>query len=252
MTTPTIAIIGGTGLNSLPNFISQGHIDQTTPFGKPSSPIQYGTWNKVKLQFIARHGDGHTIPPHLINYRANISALKAAGATHVIAINAVGGISSDFAPGDICIPSDVIDYTYGREHTFCDGKLPVEHIEFTPPYDASIYKALVASTNESNSIIKIGGVHGVTQGPRLESVAEIKRMERDGCDLVGMTGMPEAALAREAGLAYACIAVSVNWAAGKNPNAEATGGIHAEIEESIAKGMNQVMQLLEIALPNIQ
>lgn len=246
--TPTIALIGGTGLNTLPG-LSIASLEQIdTPYGRPSSTITRGLWRGHNLLFIARHGDGHTIPPHLVNYRANIHALKTAGATHIIGINAVGSIDQTFTPGTLCIPHDIIDYTYGREHTYADGTAStVQHIEFAPPYDKELRQSLCNAINNDVPLLTTG-VHGVTQGPRLETAAEITRMTRDGCTLVGMTGMPEAALARELELPYACVAVSVNWAAGKSPTKT---GIHDEIEQWISLGMANVLALLEHAIPTI-
>ncbi|MGH8553489.1 MAG: S-methyl-5'-thioinosine phosphorylase, partial [Methylococcales bacterium] len=194
-----------------------------------------------RLVFLARHGDRHSVPPHLINYRANIRALQSVGVTHIIAVAAVGGIAAHLPPAKIAIPNQLIDYTHARKNTFFeDLGTPVTHIDFSWPYSQSMTEWLARSAELAGLNIVIGGTYGCTQGPRLETAAEILRLERDGCDMVGMTGMPEAALAREAGLDYACLAVMANWAAGK--------GAHVitmdEIERNLAKGLNDVGLLL--------
>lgn len=244
---PRIAVIGGTGMNQWPGLEIADQLAQDTPWGPPSAPLLLGRVYGVPAVFLTRHGEGHRIPPHAINYRANIAALAQAGVRQVVAIAAVGGIAPWLAPGEIAVPADLVDYTHGRAHTYSDGSTgaPLEHVEFTEPYTASVRRALIEGARAAGLRLAGEGVLGVTQGPRLESAAEIRRMQRDGCDMVGMTGMPEAALAREKGLHYACLAVSVNWAAGVQGN----GDIHAEIEQSIASGMAQVRALLACALP---
>ncbi len=220
-----------------------------TPYGAASAPLLEGTVYGTRAIFLARHGEGHKIPPHAINYRANLWALQQAGVRSVIAIAAVGGIADWFAPGEVAVPDDVIDYTYGREHTYSDGAPGSElhHVDFSAPYAPQLRAALAQAAQASGTTLAGAGVLGVTQGPRLESPAEIRRLLRDGCDMVGMTGMPELALARELGIDYACLAVSVNWAAG----VKGVGDIHAEIEQSIAAGMGKVRAILERALPAI-
>lgn len=215
------AIIGGSGLYSLMDGclesdykIKHREIIQT-PYGEPSGPVIHGELFGKPLVFVARHGYTHRIPPHKINYRANIWMLKKLGIEQIIAVNAVGGISNNLPPEKIVIPDQIIDYSYGREFTFFEKDLAeVVHIDFTYPYDQTIRKDLIKAAKASNTIINETGTYGCTQGPRLETAAEIKRLEQDGCDMVGMTAMPEASLAREQGIAYAAIAVSANWAAG--------------------------------------
>jgi len=211
----TLAVIGGTGLTQLTglNIIKREPVK--TPYGDPSSTLVFGELDGVEVIFLPRHGDRHTIPPHQVNYRANIHALHEAGVENIIAIAAVGGIREDMAPGAIAIPDQIIDYTWGRKHTFFEGDLDyVTHIDFTQPYSASLREALLAAATEAGLHPIDGGTYGAAQGPRLETAAEIQRMKRDGCSIVGMTGMPEAALARELDLGYATCAVSANWAAG--------------------------------------
>ncbi|HET8882861.1 MAG TPA: S-methyl-5'-thioinosine phosphorylase [Solimonas sp.] len=242
-----VAVIGGTGMNQWPGLDIERRIAVDTPYGAPSAPLLEGTVYGTRAIFLARHGDGHKIPPHCINYRANLWALHHAGVKSVIAIAAVGAMAPWFMPGEIAVPSDLIDYSYGRAHTYSDGtpSSTLHHVEFTEPYAAALRRALIDAAGRAATPLAGEGVLAVTQGPRLESVAEIRRLVRDGCDMVGMTGMPEAALARELGLDYACLAVSVNWAAG----VQGLGDIHAEIAQSIESGMQKVRAVLERALP---
>ena len=168
-----------------------------------------------RLAFLARHGEDHTLAPHRVNYRANIWALRHLGARRLIGVNAVGGIRNDMGPRALVVPDQIIDYTNGRLTSFCDVEgSKVEHIDFTEPYSANLRTALIAAATHAGVAVVADGCYGATQGPRLETKAEIERMRRDGCDLVGMTGMPEAALARELQLDYACLALVANWAAG--------------------------------------
>lgn len=240
-----VAIIGGTCLSKLPGIeiIEQQSVD--TPYGKPSADLLCGILHGKRVYFLARHGNPHTIPPHKINYRANIWAIKEMGVQHIIAVAAVGGITKAMYPARIIIPDQVIDYTYGREHTFfaaCDA--PVTHIDFSNPYSETLRQQLITAAQSLQLDSYQSGVYGATQGPRLETAAEIRRMEIDGCDLVGMTGMPEAALARELQLDYANISVIANWAAGKS-DGEIT---MQEIERNLDQGMGDVINLLSACL----
>ncbi len=242
-----VAVVGGTGMNDWPGLAIQRLQPVGTPYGEPSAPLTYGRIHGVEVIFLPRHGDGHKVPPHLINYRANLWALKDAGVKSVIAIAAVGGIARAMKPAAVAVPDDLIDYTFGREHTFFDGvRAPLQHVDLSEPYAPALRRALLAAARKASVRLVDGGVMGVTQGPRLESPAEIARMKRDGCDMVGMTGMPEAALAREVELDYAALAVSVNWAAGLG-----SGDIHGEIERSMAEGMRKVRAVLAKALPSL-
>ncbi len=209
------AIIGGSGLNQLDSVQITHRQIVITPYGSASAPLVFGKIGDQKIIFLARHGSGHTIPPHQVNYRANIWALKEAGVTHIIAFTSVGGISPQMKPGMTCIPDQIIDYTHNRDHTFYDQfDSGIHHIDFTQPFCNELCLKLLEAAQKAslNAINK--GVYGATQGPRLETAAEIKRMQQDGCDLVGMTGMPEAALAAECELCYANFSMVVNWAAG--------------------------------------
>ncbi|MGH8482607.1 MAG: S-methyl-5'-thioinosine phosphorylase [Nevskiaceae bacterium] len=240
-----IAVIGGTGMNQWPGLSVQRVQPVGTPYGEASAPLTYGRIGGIDVIFLPRHGEGHRIPPHLINYRANIRALKDAGARAVIAIAAVGGIARSMRPAAVAVPDDVIDYTWGREHTFADGAA-LQHVDFSAPYAPALRRALLAGAKRAGVKLVDGGTMGVTQGPRLESPAEIARLRRDGCAMVGMTGMPEAALAAELELDYAALAVSVNWAAGLG-----SGDIHGEIERTVADGMHKVRAVLAKALPGL-
>lgn len=235
-----LAIIGGTGLTSLDGLQITRKEMVHTPWGEPSGPITHGTLNGIRVAFLARHGYHHTIPPHEVNYRANIYALREVGIEKVVAVAAVGGIAPGLAPGSLVITDQIIDYTWGRGHTFFEGKLDeVVHVDFTSPYDGPLRDALIAAAARARVTCAASGTYGVTQGPRLESAAEIDRLERDGCDVVGMTGMPEAALAREVGLAYAHCAVVANPAAGRGDGVITM----QQIREQLETGMEQVKRV---------
>jgi 5'-methylthioadenosine phosphorylase len=211
-----LAIIGGSGFTQLTNLAAARRQVVRTPYGEPSGALTFGAIAGREAVFLARHGYGHTLPPHQINYRANIWALHAQGVKNVIAIAAVGGIRSDLKPGVLAVPDQIIDYTHGRAGTFCTHTdRGVQHIDFTLPYSQTLRAACLEAARQAGETAIDGGVYAATEGPRLETAAEINRLERDGADMVGMTGMPEAALAREIGLCYATIAVVVNYAAGR-------------------------------------
>lgn len=212
-----IGIIGGTSLSSIEPWVATDSKIVETPYGKPSAPLSVGQWNNERVVFLPRHGGDHSVPPHKINYRANIRALKDSGVDRIIAIAAVGGIAGNTPPGSLAIPNQIVDYTYGREHTYFDGcGEALDHVDFTEPYSETLRERLLAAARKAGIEVITEGTYGVTQGPRLETAAEIDRLERDGCTLVGMTGMPEAGLARELKLEYACCAMVVNWAAGRS------------------------------------
>ena len=231
-----IAIIGGTGLTSLEGVEITGTREIDTPYGSPSSALSFGRIGDKEIIFLPRHGNPHAIQPHKINYRANIHALKENGVSNIIAINAVGGITSEMRPERMVIPEQIIDYTYGRKHTFFeDDQDQVTHIDFTNPYSTDLGKQLATASLMSGLDVFIGGVYAATQGPRLETAAEVKKLEKDGCDIVGMTGMPEAVLARELGINYACLALVVNWAAGKSDGEITMAVIEKHLEDGIGK-----------------
>jgi len=214
-----LAVIGGTGLYRLADLQDVETHQPETRFGAPSGPVRIGTLDGRRVAFLARHGEGHSLPPHLINYRANLAALQALGADRVLALNTVGGITGRFGPRVLGCPDQLIDYTWGRVSTICEEPgAEVVHVDFGEPYTRSLRAAVIAAAVAAGVDLVDGGCYGATQGPRLETRAEIARMKRDGCDLVGMTGMPEASLARELGLEYACLAIVANWAAGAGPD----------------------------------
>jgi len=243
----TLAIIGGTGFTRLPNLTVTRREMVKTPFGAPSCPLVFGELDGTPVAFLARHGSSHRIPPHRINYRANLWALQSVGIERVIAAGAVGGIAADCTVGAIVVPDQIIDYTHGRDRTFFDGgDDPVRHIDFTYPYDAVLRRALIDSAHavDGPSVVE-DGCYGAMEGPRLETAAEIRRLERDGCTVVGMSGMPEAVLARELGLAYATLAVVVNIAAGKGDGVVDVEAMPAAIE----RGMTHARAVIAKALP---
>jgi 5'-methylthioinosine phosphorylase len=244
-----LAIIGGTGLSQLADLKIIASEQLNTPYGSPSADFIIGKLNQKEIVFLARHGNPHSIAPHKINYRANIWGLKQLGVESIIAVAAVGGITPKMVPAHIAIPDQIIDYSYGRKHTFFEDDLdPVTHIDFSYPYSQDLRGQLIHATKQAGLQVSPIGTYGCTQGPRLETAAEIKRMEQDGCDIVGMTGMPEAALAKESGLAYAAVAVIANWAAGKSEG-EIT---MAEIEQNLHKGMANTALLLHAFVEHVQ
>lgn len=242
-----LAVIGGSGFNRWEALHVIGRIEASTPYGVPSAPLTRGLIAGREVLFLARHGDPHRIAPHLINYRANIAALRDAGARQVVAFASVGGIRAGFAAGDIVVPDGILDYTHSRAHTFVDDKVDaVNHIDFTHPFDAGLRSRLLAAAGRAGVTLHDGGTYAATQGPRLETAAEIRRLERDGGDIVGMTGMPEAALAREAGLAYAMLAVVANDAAGKGESAQqvALDGAQVRFDAGMARAREVLLALL--------
>lgn len=240
-----LAIIGGTGLTSLKNLEIERREVMHTPYGEPSGALTYGSLCGTEVVFLARHGYGHTIPPHMVNYRANLWALKNKGVSKIISVCSVGGIRKDIEPASIIVPDQIIDYTWSREHTLFEKDLSkVVHIDFTEPYCREMREVLIAAAAQAGVEVIASGTYGASQGPRLETAAEIDRMERDGCDMVGMTGMPEAALARELDLCYAACAVCANHAAGRG-----TGPISmAEIKVNLEQGMEKVRAVVEKAI----
>lgn len=242
-----LAIIGGTGLTRL-STLSVAHREVVrTPYGEPSSTLVFGEIANVPAVFLARHGHGHTIPPHRVNYRANLWALRSVGAKAVLAVASVGGIS-DAEPGELVLPHQLIDYTHDRETTFFDGgDRTVVHVDFTHPYTPELRSACLRGAAAAGIPLKDGGVYAATSGPRLETAAEIERLARDGATLVGMTGMPEAVLARELELPYASIAVVVNHAAGRGTSEERISLDHIVVVLEAA--MEKVRTLLEHAAP---
>jgi 5'-methylthioinosine phosphorylase len=247
-----LAIIGGSGLSKLGSLDVIERRVARTPFGEPSGALTFGRIRGCDVVFLARHGYGHTIAPHKVNYRANIWALKEQQVSGVISVASVGGIRRGFGPGALVVPDQVIDYTWGRHGTFFDGPdSQVTHIDFTEPYTQALRQRILAAAKACGENVADGGVYAATQGPRLETAAEINRLERDGADLVGMTGMPEASLAREAGLAYAAINVVANYAAGRgdSEHAIAMDAIEAVLEAAMGR-VRRIIEAVAAASPD--
>lgn len=238
------AVIGGSGLSKLPGFQMERRQVFRTPYGEPSGALMFGRLADEEVVFLARHGYGHTIAPHQINYRANMSALsQITNLDGVLSVASVGGIRPDLLPGQLMIPDQILDYTWGRPSTYFEGSAQVEHIDFTWPYDQTLRSGLLAAADAINESVVFGGCYACTQGPRLETAAEVRRLARDGADIVGMTGMPEAALARELNMPYAHLALVVNSAAGVGDSAQEIS--HAQISQVVAAGMSRVMDVVK-------
>lgn len=235
-----LAIIGGTG--ALAGWKTVDNVAITTPFGGPSDRPRRIEIGQAIVWFLARHGDPHRIPPHKVNYRANIHALKLLGVDSILALNAVGAVRADLVAGSLVVPDQILDCTWGRAHTFSDGgSAPLRHIDFTHPYEGPLRRRLLKAAAAAEETVIDGGCHAVTQGPRLETAAEIARLARDGADVVGMTAMPEAALAREAGLDYASLCMVANAGAGLEDGPINEQDIHAVLEGT----MRRVRRILE-------
>ncbi|MBL4712383.1 MAG: S-methyl-5'-thioinosine phosphorylase [Gammaproteobacteria bacterium] len=245
-----LAIIGGSLLKQLSGFVSVSEKQMKTPFGVPSDKLISGKIHGVDVVYLNRHGHSHHLAPHKINYRANMYALKKLDVTHIIALTAVGGISKNMSPMTWVVPNQLIDYTYNRMHTYHD-EADVQHIDFSYPFNLSLREKLISTLDTMNCQYPTQATYGVTQGPRLETIAEIKRMQNDGCDIVGMTAMPEAALARELDMHYATLSLVVNWAAGKSDNVTREG-LAAEAEvismEEIYQRVEQGSEIAETVI----
>jgi 5'-methylthioadenosine phosphorylase len=241
-----LGIIGGTGLTKLTNLEITHRQVVRTPFGEPSGALTFGRLCGAEVIFLARHGYGHTIPPHEVNYRANLWALKEYGVDRIVSVATVGGINPQLPAGSLVVPHQLIDYTWGRPHTFTvSGEKPVTHLDFTEPYCGAMRRDILRAAVQKDIAMRDGGVYAAAQGPRLETAAEINRFERDGADMVGMTGMPEAYLAREIELCYAAIGVVVNDAAGRGAS---KNGIR---EEDIQRVLDDLMSRVRIVLEEL-
>lgn len=239
-----LAIIGGTGVYRLPGLQWLDALSVDTMYGAPSGLIRIAQLEGKRIAFLARHGEAHALPPHKVNYRANLKALKDIGATSILAINTVGGITERFGPRVLAVPDQIIDYTWGRISTLSEEPgTEVLHVDFTEPYTETLRHSLVNACVKAKVAVVAGGCYAATQGPRLESRAEITRLKRDGCDLVGMTGMPEAGLARELGLSYASLCVVANWAAGCDSQ---------NVEITLAEVLANVESVSDCLLPIIK
>jgi len=243
-----LAIIGGTGLTQLSSLAVSRRQVVRTPYGEPSGALTFGQIGGREVVFLARHGYGHTIPPHAVNYRANIWALHSQGVERIVSVASVGGIRADLGPGVIAVPDQIIDYTWGRRSTFHEGEeRSVVHIDFTRPYCDRLRNQLMSAAAAAGEVVVDGGVYATTQGPRLETAAEIDRLDHDGADMVGMTGMPEAALARELDLCYAAIAVVANHAAGRGQSRDAVrmDDINATLQTALTRVRGIIEKLVE-------
>jgi 5'-deoxy-5'-methylthioadenosine phosphorylase len=237
---PSLGIIGGSGFGELAGLEKSRRVAVRTPYGRPSGPLTLGRLGGRDIVFLPRHGYRHTLLPHEVNYRANVWALHARKARDVVAVASVGGIRAELAAGTLAVPDQILDYTHGRESTYSGRGRGVRHIDFTRPYCESLRRRLQRAAEKAGIAVHVGGTYATTQGPRLETAAEIDRLERDGADMVGMTGMPEAALARELGLCYAGIAVVVNDAAGRRAS---TGEVRLDAERAV-EAMARVRRVL--------
>jgi len=243
-----LAVIGGTGVYALGELADVESHQPVTAYGALSGPVRVGTYAGRRVAFLARHGEGHSLPPHRINYRANLAALQTLGATRVLALNTVGGITAQCGPRVLACPDQLIDYTWGRVSTLCEeAGTEVLHVDFGDPYTPELRAMVIAAAKRAGVPLVETGCYGATQGPRLETKAEIARMRRDGCDLVGMTGMPEAGLAREFGLDYACLAIVANWAAGAGPDVDEVITLQ-DVLDNVAAAMDGVPRVLHALL----
>lgn len=242
-----IAVIGGSGFYQFPGMSDVEQKRVETPFGDVIG-LEVGRVSSKKVVFLARHGGGHRLPPHKINYRANIWALYQLNVGRIISLNAVGGISSNTPPNTFVIPDQIIDYTYGREHSYAELlSAELNHIDFTEPFSGPLRETLTNVLQDSGLDWVSSGTYGCTQGPRLETAAEIRRMEQDGCDIVGMTAMPEAALAKELKMQYVSLCTVANWAAGKSNDALTM----AEIQNILEKSRLPIQQILTAAIASL-
>jgi 5'-methylthioinosine phosphorylase len=246
-----LAIVGGSGLTSFAELEVERREIVRTPYGEPSGPLTFGQLAGHPVVFLPRHGYGHTIPPHDINYRANMWALKMVQVEGIVAVVSVGGISADIDPGAIVLLDQVIDYTWGRASTYFDNPdMPVTHIDFTVPFDARLRERLRLAAARIGEPMLDGACYACTQGPRLETAAEINRLERDGAAVVGMTLMPEASLARELEIPYVGVAVVVNHAAGRGDSRLAIST--TEIGKTLEQTIERVRSLIIALVPRIE
>ncbi|MBB3168513.1 S-methyl-5'-thioinosine phosphorylase [Simiduia aestuariiviva] len=237
-----LAVVGGSGWESFPGLTNVKQLSLDTPYGPLAEPLSLADWNGQSLIFLSRHGAQHSLAPHQINYRANVWALREVGVQQVLAINAVGGIGREMGPGTLVVPSQLIDYTWGRAHSFWSDQ--VLHIDFGNPFEGALRSQILSAAKSLGVALLDGGTYGCTQGPRLETAAEIRRLAQDGCELVGMTAMPEAALARELALDYASLCIVVNWAAGISDERITMEAIYQVLEASRAPVQGILGQLL--------
>ncbi len=243
------AIVGGSGLYNLADdFQVDSRLRPETPYGIVAAEMEVGEWRNQRIVFLPRHGRQHAIPPHKINYRANIWALHRIGVTQIIAVNAVGGIGPEYPPKSLALPDQLIDYTCNREHSFFDGEnLQLKHIDFTWPYSNQLRQHIIDAASRQNLDLVTSGTYGCTNGPRLETAAEVRKIAADGCNMIGMTGMPEAALARELGLEYAAIALVVNWCAGLSEVEVSMDEIRCILEQEVSRVRQLISAIVDEA-----
>lgn len=234
-----IAIIGGTGLYD-PQVFTGKRERIMTSYG--AIDIVRGSLKGKEVAFLARHGAGHAVPPHKVNYKANIIGLKGLGVKRIIAVNSVGCINDELAPGDFVAPHDFIDLTKGRDSTFFDDE--VVHIDLTNPYCPEIKAALLLAADDVKKKVFDGGVYACTQGPRFETPAEIRMLSTLGADMVGMTGLPEAILAREQEMCFASICTVTNYAAGISKEKLTA----SEVKEVVERGLEDMKKTISSAI----
>lgn len=240
-----VGIIGGSGFCDYPGLDIKEIHEVETPFGLPSAALRMGELYGKPLVFLPRHGEKHTIAPHKINYRANVHAMKQVGVTDIFAIASVGGITSAYKPGVMAVPDQLIDYTMGREQSFFSDNFSADrHCDFTWPFQETLRQQLMQTTQKLSTSVLDGGTYGVMQGPRFETAAEINRLQRDGCDMVGMTAMPEAVLARELDINYAMLVLVANWAAGINNSVLQCDEIYSTISSNIKTVQTMIAEII--------
>jgi len=238
-----VAVIGGTGFERL--FLKATPLRMRTRYGSVSLLVSSEEID-AKVIFLSRHGANHCIPPHMVDYRANMSALHIAGVERILATNAVGAINTDFKPGDVVVPHDLVDFTKFRPASFCE-KAPVTHIDVSKPYCPEVRELLIKNSRKHGLRVWDRAVFACTEGPRFETAAEIEMFRRLGCDIVGMTGFPEPVLARELEMCYATICYVSNMAAGLQE--QLTTAELSKISKRILPRVEQVLIDTVKALP---
>jgi 5'-methylthioadenosine phosphorylase len=237
---PEFGVIAGSGIYHMPELEIINSVKLRSPYGEPSDIFRIGRLSGKEVAFLPRHGSMHHIPPHRINYRANIWGFRELGVKKILTIGATGGISKKMRPGAIIVLDQIIDMTSGRDATFYDED-EVVHIDFTEPFCPNLRKALIDAAAKTGTTVVKKGTYIAVNGPRLETAAEIKAFARHGADVVGMTGMPEAVLARELEICLAGLAVVTNAAAGLTE-----GKLTAtEVVEAMKSSTEQIKALLK-------
>lgn len=241
-----LGIIGGSGLYEIDGFDFVEEIAVETVYGKPSGSYRVYRNKNILFYFLNRHGAGHSLPPHRVNYRANIEGFCQLGIENIVSVTATGGINSAYRPGEIILPDDGIDLTSGRAHTFFDGDT-VHHIDITEPFCPRLRGVLENSAESADVDIETSGTYICTNGPRLETRGEIKAFDRLGADLVGMTLFPECALARERQLCYANLSVITNYAAGISTKKLTTNEVIEEMGRAV-ENIKNIISMIPVYL----